>query len=1556
MAAAKAGTLELLAREIAAALRPLEERLAEGSRLEFLEQLGLRLPGGFAAAGGAIGAVVVQAGGLAPIIARLVDAIADEDGERIAGEGVALLGAIRTTVDAVTALAPALDAAVVAAPGLTDAQRARLRAEAAQLPKRLLDFMLIAHLEGKSRGALDLLTIAGIIENEPVTLDPADPTVVPGRRRAVRFDRLLTALTDPAGWLSGTFDFGAAGFDGTKLFRAISAYFTAHNVPHALLAPPGGPQVLEAFVLRLAVDRTTLPPAMTARLRLPLLADLVEKRPLNSTWTLRAEAHGRYDPGLTARITPPMNFDLLPVTGELHVDASVGLEAQRDAPIVLIGRTGSSRLEFTKFGVALGLAADGTTSGAVSVEPFARMVLEGGHVLVDLSEGDGFISTITGGGRFEGDFGLQARWTPSGGLQLGGSGGVEIAIPTHIELGPIEITTLYLSAGVADGTVPIEISGGFTAALGPIAATVDRVGVIAVTRFAGGAGPAGDGNLGPVDLRFGFKPPTGVGLRVNAGVVTGGGFLAYDEKTREYAGALELRFAGFLDLKAIGLISTRMPDGSNGFSLLAVITAEFPGGLQLGLGFTLLGVGGVLGLNRRMNLDALVEGVRSGAIESVMFPRDVIANAPRILSDLRAFFPPEQGTFVVGPMAKIGWGTPPLVTVSLAVVVEIPGNIAILGVLRCVLPDDNLRLLVLQVNFVGALEFDKQRLWFYAQLFDSRILFVTIEGGMGLLIGWGDDADLVLTVGGFHPSFKPPQLPFPVPPRISVDILNQPGQRIRVSGYFAVTSNTVQFGAAAELVLGLDDFGITGHLSFDALFQFSPFSFIIQISAGVTLKAFGVGLFGIDLRFQLSGPAPWRARGSGSISLLFFEISADFDISWGEKDNPTLPPIAVLPLLAGEVAKREGWQTRLPTGGTNPLVTLRPLDDTEQLVLHPLGTLFIGQRAIPLNVTIDKVGAQRPADGKRFTVTPGSDSGLRRLSITGDKFAMAQFQNMDDATKLSRPAYENQDAGLELGAAQQRLLSTRAARRSARYEMIVTDSRARASGPPPVPVAAAAAGQRSAAAAPAPAPAPAKKKLYRPSAGVFTQLLDGSSTARSPLSQREAAQRRPFPADETVRLPGQRFVIAQRRNNRQAFPPTTGGPVPGGTTATFRSRTAAADALADWVRADPRLAGTLHVLPDAEASISPANPGTWSAAGPLPAATAFAPGTEVLLRSGKVLVAGGRHDDETAVAAAALFDPAPGTWSATGTLTDARDRHTVSLLSDGAVLAVGGRNASAPDGLATAERYDPVAATWTPLEHPPATARFAHAATVLATGDVLVTGGIGAAGRSLSSVELYRAKTGTWAPDRGPMTDRRHGHRAVLIGGGKVLVVGGAVTTGAGEVPLAYCEIYDPETGAWTPTGGMAIPRAGHQATALPDGTVLVTGGAGPVVAADGTVRMSAVDTAERYDPATGEWTIVAPMPGGRGGHRAVLLTTGAVAVIGGAATVPTVGYRSVATYDPRTNTWAGTGALAGGRWDFAALALADGRILIAGGHARAGASAASGAATPTAGTEIFTP
>src|SRR6185369_2468410 len=140
---------------------------------------------------------------------------------------------------------------------------------------------------------------------------------------------------------------------------------------------------------------------------------------------------------------------------------------------------------------------------------------------------------------------------------------------------------------------------------------------------------------------------------------------------------------------------------------------------------------------------------------------DIIANAPKIISDLRAFFPPLQGTFLIGPMVKLGWGTPTLVSLSLGIIIEIPGNIAILGILSVALPTADAAVIKLQVNFIGAIEFDKKRVWFFAALFDSRVLFITIEGEMGFLLAVGDQPDFLMSNGGFHPLYPVPPLPFP---------------------------------------------------------------------------------------------------------------------------------------------------------------------------------------------------------------------------------------------------------------------------------------------------------------------------------------------------------------------------------------------------------------------------------------------------------------------------------------------------------------------------------------------------------------------------------------------------------------------------------------------------------------------------------------------------------------------------------------------------------------------------------------------------------------------------
>ncbi|MEV6849093.1 DUF6603 domain-containing protein [Actinoplanes sp. NPDC051411] len=1528
MTTSEQGTIETVLAEVGQALLPLRAALSSADAFAgFVQELGWQ-----------VSAIPQPLTGVAAAVTTLYDAL-----RRLLGDGGLNLGGGLGNPRQARFSPDEVARTLTAVQGVVSGIRAVSAAPASQFPPalvadnfpalfpgQLLDHLIITYLQRFRPRLAFALRAFGVIK---ATYTPPAGNRPAYTRLSLDVADLPRVLSDPSqvlrnafGWGTADFDFSAFASQVDNLVSTLGVDVRAEAVvagtAEAVRGLPGEPGDAPVGALRGVVfTRSDANTSMSADIRLievpsdppgfallpsfdGVLGFRFELGP-DITVTIRSDLDLNGGIGIVVR--PGRGVDMIlgfesdagvPVhdTGAIEVLAERTGEGKE--PVLVLGKPGGTRLEFTTVAGTGGVRLDGD-----DVDPFAEFELKGLKFVFRPDDADGFIGALLPADGFSVGGDLAVGVSHRNGFYFRGTSNLEIQIPARERIGPVEVQGFTVSAAPSGGDLPISLGASFKATLGPITAVVDRIGLTAVISGK----PNHDGNLGPVDVSLGFKPPAGAGLSIDVGVVAGGGFLSYDPARGEYAGAMALEFAGFLELQAIGLISTRMPDGSSGFSLLAVITAEFGTGIQLGLGFTLQAVGGLIGLNRGMNLQALSQGVQTGAIETVMFPRDVIANAPRILSDLNAFFPPEQGTFLIGPMAKIAWGTPPLVTLSLALVIEVPGNIAVLGVLRAILPSPRLPLVTIQVAFAGALEPDKNRLWFSARLFDSNVLGLPLDGGMGLLVAWGDNQDLIITVGGFHPSYRPPQLPFAVPDRLAVDLLNDDGQLIRLSGYFAITSNTIQFGGDLHIKLGFDDFGIEGHLGVDALFQRSPFRFSGASRGSLSLKAFGVGLFHIDLRFQLEGPSPYHAKGRGSIGFLFFEISADFDLTWSDPITTTLPSILVLPLLAGEIVKPEGWQTHLPTGSGKSLVTLRRLPDSDDLVLHPLGTLTIRQRALPLNVRIDRVGGQVAADGRQFSVDPVVGSGLRRLSVPGDKFAMGQFQDLSDADRLSRPGYETQDAGLELGADGTALKTARVVRRSARYELHVVDS-----GAPAGPRAA----RRRTALAAGGGAAPVTR-FHDINGALFDQLLSGSSTSRGPLSQREASLRQPFPADETVTVGDQRFVVAYVRSNIQAFPP-----------ATFRSQAAAAGALAGFVAADPALDGRLHVIPAAEAAAPPAVPDTWTDAGTLPAP---ASGVDaVVLGSGRVLIAG---------VTTALFDPTGNSWSAGPAPTTARELHTTTLLGDGRVLIAGGRDV---DGTAldSAELYDPATNAWSRLPGRLGSARFGHTATVITGGRVLVAGGTGASGSALDTVELFDPDARSWSPAE-PMLDARSGHRAVPLDAGRVLVVGGARPTGEGDAAaLAYCEVYAVGPGTWSATGSLATARKGHQATPLGAGRVLVTGG-DAVTASDGTYDPHSLATAELFDPHDGTWSPAAPMPGGRTGHRGLLTGSGLVLVLGGTGgPEQTAGFRYVAAYDPAGDRWTTRAGMRTGRSAFAIAELADTRVLVAGGVAASGAGA----------------
>lgn len=175
----------------------------------------------------------------------------------------------------------------------------------------------------------------------------------------------------------------------------------------------------------------------------------------------------------------------------------------------------------------------------------------------------------------------------------------------------------------------------------------------------------------------------------------------------------------------------------------------------------------------------------------------------------------------------------------------------------------------------------------------------------------------------------------------------------------------------------------------------------------------------------------------------------------------------------------------------------------------------------------------------------------------------------------------------------------------------------------------------------------------------------------------------------------------------------------------------------------------------------------------------------------------------------------------------------------------------------------------------------------------------------------------------GSMTEGREGHSATLLPDGRVLVAGGAES--------ATSELYDPGTGTWVASGVMTDARGGHSATALPDGRVLVAGGYRMGVDENGLGGNVALTSAELWDPATGSWTAAAEMLAGQGGpgHTATLLPNGTVLVAGGypAGTM----LATAALYDPATGSWTAAASMRLARGYHTATLLPDGTVLVAG-------------------------
>lgn len=280
--------------------------------------------------------------------------------------------------------------------------------------------------------------------------------------------------------------------------------------------------------------------------------------------------------------------------------------------------------------------------------------------------------------------------------------------------------------------------------------------------------------------------------------------------------------------------------------------------------------------------------------------------------------------------------------------------------------------------------------------------------------------------------------------------------------------------------------------------------------------------------------------------------------------------------------------------------------------------------------------------------------------------------------------------------------------------------------------------------------------------------------------------------------------------------------------------------------------------------------GTFNATGSMTTPRSLS--TATLLSNEKVLIAGG-YDGSAAIATVELYDPATGTFTATGSMTISRYQATATLLNNGKVLIAGGWTGGDPahGGVVdSAELYDPNTGTFTATGSM-TSLRMIHAATLLNNGKVLLAGGKTGVYGDIASAELYDPIMETFTAT-GTMTFSGEYCQAILLNNVKVLIVGGYDDGLPGA--LANADLYDPATGTFTQTGGMTIDRYAHTGTLLSNGRVLIAGGQSN----SGQTQASA----ELYDPTIGTFTIDAIMTHPRIYHTATLLNNGTVLITGG--------------------------------------------------------------------------
>jgi hypothetical protein len=1027
------------------AFQPLQDSLGSGQSLsEFLADFGWSLD-----PASDVNAIAAAFGSLPPLIDSIRSAVTALDSANSGTQVGAIVDAVEKLATAIKDLVTAINSLSGKTPNAAWPAPLNSADFWETFPVQILDYLLYRYLQSHSPKLFAVLSLIGVVSEDYSV--PLTTARVPFTSRSVRWDRLPIIVTRPQdipkevyGWggalnlhrlmtnLSGV----ATAFQMAAMFRdaspaLLNAYYdqTAPSRQQAFeLSMPIYSEISDIGgalgVVLFEIGLLPIPPAdnkSAAAVGLAVYPRVTGKitDTIQLTDSLSLQIKGGFisEAAIRAEIRPTSVNIFVDTTLSAGADATAVIDAKPAAPWIPIGQASSSRFELRHAHAALKKTGNGP-----DVEFIIELAADDAALVIDFGEGDSFLQKVLGGASQTVGLSLALTWSSKRGLRLSGQTKLLVTIPIHESIGGvIDFDSITISFGAS--TAPpgvglgVSVTGGLN--IGPVAANVDRVGVQTNLAFVtAGQSP---GNLGGVDLTWAFLPPKGLGLAVDAGPVSGGGYIFFDPDAGRYAGILQLTLP-MIAITAIGLLDTKLPGGKKGFSFLIILTCNFPP-IQLGFGFVLTGLGGLAGINRTIVVQALQDGVHSGSVDHILFPDDPVAHAAQLISDLEAIFPPVEGQYVFGPMAELGWGEPePILIGELGILLTLPNPIVIvlLGKLELALPEPGSPIVDIKMEIAGSLDLTNKLLAIDTTIRDSRILCWSLSGDSALRLAFGDQPNFVFAIGGFNSQFQPPPN-FPSLQRMTLALSTGDNPRLTLDCYMAVTSNTFQVGALASVYAKLGDFKASGDLGFDALFHFQPFTFLVDLEADVSVTGpLGFSAL-LHLDGHLSGPDPMHCWGTVVIHCLgTHHVAVDIPFGQPAVEAPVTPPNPWVPLKAG-IERTGNWSASFPAGG-EPTTSLAQSQGAASLALvDPLGGLTLRQKAVPLDRTIDKFGEASLPAPQRFAIASVSVGtlALHASSITPvtGQFAAAQFEQMSDADQLSRPSFEPMNAGVAIDAA-----------------------------------------------------------------------------------------------------------------------------------------------------------------------------------------------------------------------------------------------------------------------------------------------------------------------------------------------------------------------------------------------------------------------------------------------------------------------------------------------------------------------------------------------------------